>query len=117
MPVFKLENILTEISERRAKAGKDSKSQVVVGYSAEYAVPVHERMDLKHTNGQAKFLEQPLRTEKQAMADIIRKALQGRKTLAEAQMLAAQYLLKKSQELVPVDTGALKASGFVRAVS
>jgi hypothetical protein len=107
--------LLTEVRERRAKAGKDSKSEVIVGYSAPYAVYVHERLDLKHPNGQAKFLETPIRTERAEMDAITRKALQGRKTLKEAHLLAAQYLLKKSQELVPVATGALKASGFVRA--
>lgn len=114
MPGFKLDRILTEIRDRRAKAGLDSKSEVTVGYSAEYAVPVHERVELKHPVGQAKFLEEPMRTEQKAMGDIIRKALQGRKSLKEAHLLAAQYLLDKSKELVPVATGHLKESGFVR---
>lgn len=34
--------------------------EVAFGYAAEYAVHVHERMDLHHPVGQPKFLEQPL---------------------------------------------------------
>ncbi len=47
------------------------------------------------------------------MAEIIRSKLKGRATLKQAQVAAANYLLDKSKELVPVDTGTLLLSGFV----
>jgi|688.fasta_scaffold941085_1 hypothetical protein len=35
-------------------------SHVLVGYGAWYAAIVHQRLDVRHENGKAKFLEQPL---------------------------------------------------------
>lgn len=32
---------------------------VVIAYGTDYALPVHERMDVNHTTGNAKFLEGP----------------------------------------------------------
>lgn len=43
--------------------------QVAVGYTAFYGVYVHERMELKHTVGKAKFLEDAL---KRSEKDILR---------------------------------------------
>ena len=36
---------------------QDGVITAVVGYTASYAVPVHEKTEIWHTNGQAKFLE------------------------------------------------------------
>ena len=112
--VYNLRAILTEIHARRQKANLDHTAETRVGYSASYAVPVHERLYVIHKNGQAKFLEQPIRTEKSAMAAIIRAKLRGRTTLKAAQLEAAKHLFAVSQKLVPVFTGALKASGFIK---
>ncbi len=50
-----------------------------VGFSEFYAGWQHERLDYHHDDGQAKFLEEPLATERdtvlQLMADKIREAL------------------------------------------
>lgn len=89
-------------------------SQVKVGYSAPYAVPVHERLDVPHPVGQAKFLEQPLRTEQRKMTEIIRSRLMARMSLLDAQMEAAKHLITVSLQLVPVDTGALRDSWFIK---
>lgn len=35
----------------------------------------HERMDFKHDDGQAKFLEQPFNSERSAVAEIVRQQL------------------------------------------
>ena len=45
---------------------------VTVGYTQAYALPVHERTYVNHPIGQAKFLEQPLRTEEAEMKRIIK---------------------------------------------
>lgn len=113
--VYNLDRILTELRKRRAKAGLDGLSTLKVGYSASYAVPVHERLDVHHNIGQAKFLEQPMRTEQSAMAKIIRNNLVGRhSTLKHAHLEAAKHLIKVSLQLVPVDTGVLRDSWFIR---
>lgn len=109
-----LESVLTEIRKRRAKAQLDSKAITKVGYSAPHAVPVHERMDQHHVKGQAKFLEQPLRTERQIMATIVRKRLMARESLKSAQLAAAKHLMSVSLPLVPRDTGELASSAFIK---
>ena len=52
--------------------GAGLKSEVLVGYTAEYAVYVHENLEARHLPGKsAKFLEQPLRDHhKEIMAEI-----------------------------------------------
>jgi len=46
-------------------------SDAVVFYTAAYAVYVHERMDLKHPVGRAKFLEGPARERRDELLRII----------------------------------------------
>ena len=102
-----------------ALKGKSLKGKVQatmrVGYKAPYAVYVHENLMANHPNGgQAKFLEQPEIQYQKAMTRIIAKVLKQKKSLESALMKAGYFLLAKSQPLVPVDTGFLKGSGFVR---
>lgn len=112
MPTKGLEKILTELRKRRRTIG-DRLSEVRVGYSAPYAVFVHERLDLHHPNGQTKFLEQPMRTEVDAMAAIIRNKLRAGTSLKEAHLEAAKHLMKVSLQLTPIKTGRLRASWFI----
>jgi hypothetical protein len=35
----------------------EDKNSVIVKFKAEYALPVHERTEIEHANGEAKFLE------------------------------------------------------------
>lgn len=98
----------------RYKKDQIKRSEVTVGFSAEYAVYVHEMLHLFHPVGQAKFLEDAMKTEAPALREIIRSALRSGKTLGEAQLLAGQHLLARAKELCPVDTGHLRDSGFVR---
>ena len=113
--VYNLDRVLTELRKRRAKAGLDGLSTLKVGYGAKHAVPVHERLDVHHPIGQAKFLEQPIRTEAKTMGDIIKKKLMARESLKVAHMEAAKHLMKVSLQLVPVDTGELRDSWFIKA--
>ena len=46
---------------------------VEVGYTANYAIFVHENMEARHTNGQAKFLESALRDNASRIVDIVRR--------------------------------------------
>lgn len=112
MEQYKLERILRELRKRRRTAN-DQFSEVKVGYSAPYALAVHERLNVYHPIGQAKYLEQPLRTEKDKMAEIIRNRLRAGVSLKEAHLDAAKHLIKTSLPLVPVDTGKLRDSWFI----
>jgi hypothetical protein len=89
---------------------------VVVGYTQKYAIYVHEDMEAEHPNGgQAKYLEQPMRqlVNSGELAKIITDAYQRSKDFAKSLLLGGMRILRDSQLLVPVDTSALKASGFV----
>lgn len=95
-------------------AGRANSTRLVVGYSAPYAAAVHERVHVPHRTGQAKFLEQPARLYQGQVAQIVADSLKLGKTLQEGLMEAGQFLLAQSRLLVPVATGFLRASGFVR---
>lgn len=91
----------------------DLKPRVVVGYTADYAVTVHEDTQAVHPNGQAKFLEAPEREGRAEAARRVKEDLKAGATLSEALLTAGQDLLARSQPLAPVHTGFLRDSGFV----
>jgi len=97
------------------------KANLQVGYSARYAIYVHENLNIKHPQhsthncgGQAKFLEIPVRRLRKQMALIIRNTILAKNGLVQGMLKAGQLLLQESQKLVPVDTGYLKRSGYAR---
>lgn len=90
-------------------------SVVKVGYTAQYAVYVHENLEANHPNGgQAKFLEQPARELQPTLKAIIASNLKKGMKLEQAIYIAGLYLQGESQKLVPVATGNLKGSAFTR---
>jgi hypothetical protein len=93
--------------------GMTKKIAVEVGYKTDYAVYVHENLQAHHPIGQAKYLEMPARRYKSQMDAIVQQYLKSKKGLLDAVWAAASFLYHKSQELVPIDTGKLKASGYV----
>ena len=106
------------IASLQAKSLKGRKVMSVrVGYSAPYAVYVHEDMTANHPNGgQAKYLSTPAaskRVQKQ-MADAVKRSIKAKNGLEEGLVRAGRILLAASRPLVPVDTGELRDSGFIR---
>lgn len=107
----------------------DQKS-VIVGYTASYAVFVHENVEMKGKGlprksgkgyywdpqgvAQAKFLEAPARTESNTMGKIVAEAMKKGIPLDQSLYLAGLHLQRESQKLCPVDTGNLKNSAFTR---
>lgn len=112
--VLRLTQLLAKLRDRAAAAHKDSGASVIVGYTQQYAVYVHENLEAHHTSGQAKFLEQPARENKEKYAKLACDQLQKGRTMAQALVVAGMSLQADSQRLVPVDTGALRASAFTR---
>lgn len=52
--------------------------EAAVHYSADHAVPQHERLDYEHTNGRrAKFLEDATKTEAKAIGDVMAKTFRS----------------------------------------
>ena len=113
---------------------------VIVGYTAAYAIHVHENMEAAHgaaynvkhaqyykrgkrkgevkiqrgPQQQAKFLEQPARelNNDGTLARIMTDAVRNGAKLQHAIYLAALQLQRASQLIVPVDTGNLRGSAF-----
>lgn len=129
----KIEGLKKLVEQLRAKAAakvKDADCSVAVGYTAAYALYVHENLDPKTMglsiprpsglgvywgpSGQPKFLEGPFRENRVKYATIVRNALQQGRTLAQALTLAGLELQRDSMRLVPVEYGNLRASAFTR---
>lgn len=85
-----------------------------IGYTAEYAAEVHENMQVYHPNGQAKFLETAYRRMLKQSKEVIKKKLQQRRNLLDAIEAGGKVILNESNRLVPVDTGFLRSSGYVK---
>lgn len=109
-----LNAVVATLRAQAIKYGPDSKVSVEVGYTQEYAVYVHENLEAVHPVGQAKYLEQPAREMQRELANIIQEALRKGSTMEQALTIAGLRLQRASQQLVPVDTGALKGSAFTR---
>ena len=111
----KVERIKTVKAKLRSMAD-DYDFEVVTGYTANYALFVHEMVEIPHKVGQAKFLEQPARelSNDGTLRNIIRKAVRSGQSLPTGATLAALRIQRESQQLVPVDTGNLKGSAFTR---
>lgn len=111
--VEKLTSLLAKLKSKEKEAKTVS---VIVGYTAGYAVHVHEDTQMFHRNGQAKFLETPARqlNNDGTLKNLINDALRQGKTLPEALLIAGLRLQRESQKLVPVLTGNLRASAFTR---
>lgn len=104
-----------------SKLGRGTPS-VLVGYGGEtvvnstnkpYAVYVHEDLEAHHDIGQAKFLEEAPFTSDE-LAEIVSDSLKQGSTLMAGLEKAGHLVLERSEPLVPVDTGNLVSSGFVR---
>jgi hypothetical protein len=56
---------------------KEDKYFVEVGYGTDYAIYVHERTELHHTVGKAKYLEDPLKRNTQFYKEWFEKIIRG----------------------------------------
>ena len=107
---------ITHNLKRIREQQKDKKITFGVIYTALYAMYVHENLEAYHPNGQAKFLEEPLRQHAKTLTKMTKDYLSKGKTLRQALKLVGEWLLAESKKLVPVDTGALRDSGIVKII-
>lgn len=109
------DRLLEKIGKRVAKAiANQGRVSYVVGYTQNYALPVHEKLDVYHPVGKAQYLIDPFRDMKKMAGKLIAAYMKQGKTINEALLLVALEVQAQSQEEVPVDTGALKNSAFTR---
>ncbi len=133
-----LEKLTATLRDRAKQAKADGAASVVVGYSADHAIMVHEDLEALHgslfneahadeisrgvmtprrPNECAKFLESPGRDSgiQEQMRQATHKVLEAGGSLEDGLLAGGEVLLAASQELVPGGVkGELGASGFVK---
>lgn len=115
--VNNLQKVLSALRDAQGKympGGRKSNVRVVVGYTQSYAIYVHENRNAFHPVGKAGFLLDPARRLAGELARIVRTALRRGRTVSQALLMAGLRLQRESQQEVPVDTGALRASAYTR---
>lgn len=108
------DRLVYKLQRRIDRTKLDSAARATVGFSAPYATPVHENLEAHHAVGQAKFLEEPARTNKATYARIISTEMKRGRSLGQAIFAAATQLKVDAQEMCPVDKGELRDSAFVK---
>ncbi len=121
---------LTTTLENHKKRSRNA--SVIVGYTANYAMYVHEMTPKKPQwgrprqppkkgaywdptgKGQPKFLETPARQMSKEIVKIVETTWNKGGTILQGLYVGGLRLQRESQKLVPVDTGNLKASAFTR---
>jgi hypothetical protein len=128
-------NLFSKI-HARIKMGQEAKDTVVdVGYKAPYAVYVHENREIwppgmrlaeqprpsgigaywdPQGQAQPKFLEEPTRMMSDELGKQLVQDVKDGMKIRDAMKKLGETLLAASQELVPVETGELRDSGFVQ---
>lgn len=112
-----LKELKRTLKQLKSKSKRRDDGSVIVGYTANYSLQVHENRKAQENRearngvGQWKFLEQPARTMQKEMAAIVAKTA-GRIGIIKSLLIAGLRLQRESQKLVPIDTGNLKASAF-----
>lgn len=86
-----------------------------IGYTAFYALRVHEDLMMNHPNGgEAKFLEKAIRRNNAEITDIVSREIRNGQSLSEALFKAGEMIVAESTKLVPVDTGYLRDSWYIQ---
>lgn len=110
---MKLEGLNRLQDRLKETEDKSSSGGVVIGYTQQYALEVHENLAMRHAPGKsAKYLERPARELAAELGEIIRKVYEKTKNIKQALLTAGLRLQRASQQIVPIDTGALKNSAF-----
>ncbi len=127
--VKNLHAVIAALRKRAAaRLAGGQKVACIIGYTANYALFVHENLEMKlkgqprpsglgvywGPNGTSKFLEGPFRSLAAQTAATVKEELQRGRTLGQALLLAGMPVLRLSQESVPVEYGDLRRSGFIR---
>lgn len=108
------DKVVYKLTNLKHMARRETQLSAVVGYTMPYATPVHENLEAAHASPtQAKYLEAPARNNREELRTIARTMYKATKSVGKATLAAATRLYGLSQDLVPVDTGGLRLSGFV----
>lgn len=91
---------------------RKNREDVVVGFSMNYAAPVHENLEAYHEVGEAKFLENAFKRLRKDTVRIVSTVYAKTRSLTKGLLVAGLGIQREAQKATPVDTGALKNSAF-----
>lgn len=111
-----VDRLMRKLKARELSSKEGDDVSVIFGYTANYAIYVHENLEAAHTNGQSKFLEQPFRELQDEFRRMIVESKKKGHSLEEALVLCALKLQRESMQLVPVASGNLRGSAFTPRV-
>lgn len=109
-----MQALIARLGDMSKRASQEYGATVIVGYTQQYALYVHENLTAQHKTGQAKFLEQPAREHAREIGALIKEAYEKGSSFEQALLIGGLRLQRESMKLVPIDTGALRASAFTR---
>lgn len=107
------DRVIAQLSKREQLA-KTENCSAITGYTAAYAVYVHEDRAAGHTVGKAGFLLDPFRRLEREIGSMVLTGVRSGLSLAQSILRAMLRVQRESQKEVPVDTGALRNSAFTR---
>jgi hypothetical protein len=84
----------------------------VVGYTAAYALRLHEDRKARHRVGRAGYLLDVLHENVATYADIVKRILMSGGTMGQACYYAGLQLQRDSMQNCPVDTGHCRSTAF-----
>jgi hypothetical protein len=109
-----ISRLIRRLREQLAKDSKENKGTVVVGYTMNYAIYVHEDPNAKHAEGKSwRYLATPAHALRLfEFPRLARETFIRTGSVLKAILVCGLRLQRASQEIVPIDTGALRASAF-----
>jgi len=100
---------------RLQNEAKQDNCVVMVGYTAAYAVYVHENLEARHAPGKvARYLAIPFEKMQDEILKMVKTAVSNKGSIKSTLLRAGYMIQRESQKIVPVDTGNLRGSAFTR---
>lgn len=123
-----VQNIDKVVEALQKLAHSQPPGDVIVGFTARYAVYIHENMEMKLAgrprasgigvywgpHGENKFLEKTVNETRPNMLSLLKSFMRRGATLVQALYMLGLNIQRGSQERVPVEYGNLKQSAFTR---
>src|SRR5690554_3144864 len=108
-----LDKVVERLQKLKQSSINDGNLDIVVGYAASHATYVHEINKNYNYGKQWKYLETPFKMLQGYFAKVIIQSYTRTGSIRVGLKKSAKALYAESQALVPIDTGELKASGFI----
>lgn len=104
--------LIGQLNTMAAQSKKRDDGDVLVGYSQNYALHVHER-DVYHETGTWKYLEKAYKEVYPSILHTIKEVYKKTGSVQKGLLISGLRIQRVSQDkYCPVDTGALKASAW-----